>query len=541
MSVDTASAAKQESEVTREAGRRRTFAVISHPDAGKSTLTEALALHAAAISSAGAVHGKGDRKGVTSDWLEMEQDRGISITSAALRIDYEGCVLNLVDTPGHADFSEDTYRVLSAVDCAIMLLDSAKGLEAQTLKLFDVCRARKMPVITFVNKWDRPGREPLELLDEIEQRIGLRPTPLNWPVGIAGDFRGLVDRRSGTYTRMIRTPGGAHKAVEEVVDADKAAEMEGEAWIQAGEEIELLEALGADFDEESFMAGRSSPVLFGAALPNFGVGQLLRAVVELAPAPAPKADDRERPRPVSEPFSGQVFKMQANMDKNHRDRMAFVRISSGRFDRGMVLTHAPTGRPFATKYTQAVFGSDRTTIETAYPGDVIALVNAQALAVGDTLYDGPKVVFPAIPSFAPEHFVVARSKDASKYKQFQRGIAQLDAEGVVQVLTSDVRGEQAPVLAAVGPLQFDVVRHRMEHEFRSPVETSPLDYSVARRTDEESAPKLHALSGAEVLRRRGDGELLVLVHNKWRLRVIERDNPDLFMEPLLAGGVAEGE
>ena len=541
MSVDTASAAKQESEVTREAGRRRTFAVISHPDAGKSTLTEALALHAAAISSAGAVHGKGDRKGVTSDWLEMEQDRGISITSAALRIDYEGCVLNLVDTPGHADFSEDTYRVLSAVDCAIMLLDSAKGLEAQTLKLFDVCRARKMPVITFVNKWDRPGREPLELLDEIEQRIGLRPTPLNWPVGIAGDFRGLVDRRGGTYTRMIRTPGGAHKAVEEVVDADKAAEIEGEAWVQAGEEVELLEALGADFDEESFMAGQSSPVLFGAALPNFGVGQLLRAVVELAPAPAPKVDDRDRPRPVSEPFSGQVFKMQANMDKNHRDRMAFVRISSGRFDRGMVLTHAPTGRPFATKYTQAVFGSDRTTIETAYPGDVIALVNAQALAVGDTLYDGPKVVFPAIPSFAPEHFVVARAKDASKYKQFQRGIAQLDAEGVVQVLTSDVRGEQAPVLAAVGPLQFDVVRHRMEQEFRSPVETSPLEYSVARRTDEESAPKLHALSGAEVLRRRGDGELLVLVHNKWRLRVIERDNPDLFMEPLLAGGVAEGE
>jgi peptide chain release factor 3 len=244
---------------------------------------------------------------------------------------------------------------------------------------------------------------------------------------------------------------------------------------------------------------------------------------------------------VAEPFSGQVFKMQANMDKNHRDRMAFVRISSGRFDRGMVLTHAATGRPFATKYTQAVFGSDRTTIETAFPGDVIALVNAQALAVGDTLYDGPKVVYPPIPSFAPEHFVVARAKDASKYKQFQRGIAQMDAEGVVQVLTSDVRGEQAPVLAAVGPLQFDVVRHRMEHEFRAPIETSPLDYSVARRTDAESAPALHALSGAEVLRRRGDGELLVLVHNKWRLRVIERDHPALFMEPLLAGGVDEGE
>ncbi len=541
MSVDTAGATKQESEVAHEAERRRTFAVISHPDAGKSTLTEALALHAAAISSAGAVHGKGDRKGVTSDWMDMEQDRGISITSAALRIDYDDRVLNLLDTPGHADFSEDTYRVLSAVDCAIMLLDSAKGLEPQTLKLFDVCRARRMPVITFVNKWDRPGREPLELLDEIEQRIGLRPTPLNWPVGIAGDFRGLVDRTNGTYTKMTRTPGGAQKAIEEVLDTGRAAEVELDAWDQAQEEIELLEALGADFDYESFMAGESSPVLFGAALSNFGVGQLLDTIVGRAPAPSAKVDDRDRPRQVGQPFSGQVFKMQANMDKNHRDRMAFVRVSSGRFDRGMVLTHAPTGRPFATKYTQAVFGSDRSTIDTAFPGDVIALVNAHALSVGDTLFDGPKVSFPPIPSFAPEHFVVARAVDAGKYKQFQRGIAQLDAEGVVQVLTSDVRGEQAPVLAAVGPLQFDVVRHRMEQEFRSPVETSPLEYSVARRTDEASAPTLHALSGAEVLRRRSDGELLVLVHNKWRLRVIERDHPALFMEALLAGGVDENE
>ncbi|MFD3688992.1 peptide chain release factor 3, partial [Nocardiopsis sp. NPDC058631] len=295
----------------------------------------------------------------------------------------------------------------------------------------------------------------------------------------------------------------------------------------------------ADFDPESFLAGESSPVLFGAALSNFGVGQLLETIVDLAPTPSAKPDEKGEPRPVTQPFSGQVFKMQANMDKNHRDRMAFLRISSGRFDRGMVLTHASTGRPFATKYSQAVFGSERSTIDTAYPGDVIALVNAQALAVGDTLYEGPKVVYPPIPSFAPEHFVVARAVDAGKYKQFQRGIAQMDAEGVVQVLTSDVRGEQAPVLAAVGPLQFDVVKHRMEHEFRAPIEASPLEYSVARRTDAESAPVLHALSGAEVLRRRSDGELLVLVHNKWRLKVIERDHPALFMEPLLAGGVEE--
>ncbi|GAB3207356.1 peptide chain release factor 3 [Marinactinospora thermotolerans] len=540
MSAPTETPTNKPAETLSEAARRRTFAVISHPDAGKSTLTEALALHAAAITSAGAVHGKGDRRGVTSDWMEMEQARGISITSAALRIDYGGCVLNLLDTPGHADFSEDTYRVLAAVDCAIMLLDSAKGLEPQTLKLFDVCRARKVPVITFVNKWDRPGREPLELLDEIEQRIGLRPTPLNWPVGIAGDFRGLIDRSDDSYTKLHRTPGGATVAQEERLDHDRAAEIEQDAWIQAREELELLGEIGADYDEESFLAGVSSPVLFGAALPNFGVGQLLRALIDLAPAPSPQADAAGVPRPIEAPFSGLVFKMQANMDKAHRDRMAFVRVCSGRFDRGMVLTHAATGRPFATKYTQAVFGAERHTIDTAFPGDVIALVNAQALRVGDTLYEGPKVEFPPIPSFAPEHFAVARALDAGRYKQFRRGIEQLDTEGVVQVLVSDVRGEQAPVLAAVGPLQFDVVKHRMEHEFRAPIELAHLDYGLARRTDAASAPILHGLSGAEVLTRRLDGELLVLVHNKWRLRVIERDNPGLVLEPLLAGGVEDG-
>src|SRR5690625_5297770 len=402
MSVDTADAARQGAVAAHEAAKRRTFAVISHPDAGKSTLTEALALHSQAISSAGAVHGKGQRRGVASDWMAMEQDRGISITSAALRIDYGDCVLNLLDTPGHADFSEDTYRVLSAVDCAIMLLDSAKGLEAQTLKLFDVCRARRMPVITFVNKWDRPGREPLELLDEIEQRIGLRPTPMNWPVGIAGDFRGLIDRTDASYTKLTRTPGGATRAVEERMAPEQAAEVEGAEWGQAQEEIEVLGEIGAQFDEPSFLAGESSPVLFGAALPNFGVSQLLEALVRLAPAPADPVDSQGANRAVGAPFSGQVFKMQANMDQAHRDRMAFLRIGSGRFERGMVLTHGATGRPFATKYTQTVFGSERSTIETAYPGDVIALVNAAALSVGDTLYAGPKVEFSPIPSFAPE-------------------------------------------------------------------------------------------------------------------------------------------
>jgi peptide chain release factor 3 len=527
------------SKVLAEAGRRRAFAVISHPDAGKSTLTEALALHASAITQAGAVHGKAGRRGVTSDWMAMERARGISITSAALRFDYRDMVLNLLDTPGHADFSEDTYRVLSAVDGAVMLLDSAKGLEPQTLKLFDVCRSRGVPVITFVNKWDRPGREPLELLDEIEQRIGLRPAPVNWPVGVAGDFRGLIERASGEYTTFTRTPGGAGRALETRLDAAAAAERDGEAYAAAQEELALLDEIYTPgVDMASFLAGVSSPVLFGAALPNFGVRRLLDVVTELAPPPDAREDIKGEPRPVDAPFSGLVFKVQANMDPAHRDRMAFVRVCSGRFERGMVLTHAATGRPFATKYAQSMFGQDRETVEEAFPGDVIGLVNATALRPGDTLYAGEvPVEFPPIPSFAPEHFAVVRGKEAGKQKQFRRGIEQLDTEGVVQVLSSDLRGDQAPVLAAVGPLQYDVVLHRLEHEFGARADLDHLDYTLARRTDAEGARILAGQRATEVLTRRHDGALLALFSDKWRLGQVQREHPDILLEPLIA---AEG-
>jgi peptide chain release factor 3 len=535
-----------DSRVLAEATKRRTFAVISHPDAGKSTLTEALALHASAITHAGAVHGKAGRRGVTSDWMAMERARGISITSAALRFDYQSTMLNLLDTPGHADFSEDTYRVLSAVDCAIMLLDSAKGLEPQTLKLFDVCRSRSVPVITFVNKWDRPGREPLELLDEIEQRIGLRPAPVNWPVGVAGDFRGLIERTTGNYITFTRTPGGAGRALETRLDADAAAARDGDAFVTAQEELALLDEIYGelgdadgrldDFDMESFLAGVTSPVLFGAALPNFGVRRLLDAVTTYAPPPAMRTDIKGEPRPVDAPFSGLVFKVQANMDPAHRDRMAYVRVCSGRFERGMVLTHAATGRPFATKYAQSMFGQDRETVEEAFPGDVIGLVNATALRPGDTLYAGDiPVEFPPIPSFAPEHFAVVRGKEAGKQKQFRRGIEQLDTEGVVQVLASDLRGDQAPVLAAVGPLQFDVVLDRLEHEFGSRAELDHLNYTMARRTDADGVRALAGQRAVEVLTRRHDGAILALFSDKWRLGQVKREHPEIMLEPLIAG------
>ena len=516
-----------------EAARRRSFAVISHPDAGKSTLTEALALHAKVISQAGAVHGKGDRRGTVSDWMSMERDRGISITSAALEFSYRDVVVNLLDTPGHADFSEDTYRVLSAVDSAVMLIDAAKGLEPQTMKLFEVCRHRGIPLVTVINKWDRPGKDALDLMDEITERTGLVPTPLTWPVGIAGDFRGVVERSSGDYLRFTRTAGGATAAPEERLSPAQAAALEGQAWETAAEESELLSATGADLDVDSFLSGATTPVLFGSAVSNFGVRALLDALVELAPAPAPRPDVTGVPRPLDAPFSAFVFKVQAGMNTAHRDRLAFVRVCSGVFERGMVVTHAPTGRPFATKYAQQVFGRERTTVDLAYPGDVVGLVNATALRVGDSLYTEDPVTYPPMPTFAPEHFAVVRAEDSGKYKQFRRGIEQLDSEGVVQVLRSDLRGEQAPVLAAVGPMQFEVVEHRMSTEFGSAVHLERLDYTLARRTDAESAPVLSRARGAEVLSR-SDGELLAVFTDRWRLQTIARENPDAVLEPLVA-------
>jgi peptide chain release factor 3 len=533
-------------EVVTEARRRRTFAVISHPDAGKSTLTEALALHARVIGEAGAVHGKAGRKGVVSDWMEMEKTRGISITSAALQFEYtprhptdpdsagtsdhDAVVINLLDTPGHADFSEDTYRVLAAVDCAVMLLDAAAGLEPQTLKLFDVCRHRGIPVITFINKWDRPGKHALDLCDELETRIGLTPTPLMWPVGEAGYFTGLLDRRAGTMSTFKRAPGGARISEERTLTPAEAQAAHAEEWRAANDEVGLL----SELDLPSFHAGRTTPLLFGAAVANIGVRHLLETLAELAPPPSPRPDKDGDARELDEPFSGYVFKVQAGMDRAHRDRVAFVRVCSGKFERGSVVTHAGTGRPFATKYAQAMFGRDRETLDVAYPGDIIGLVNASALTPGATLYaESAPVEFPPIPSFAPEHFAVVRAKDTGKSKQFRKGIAQLEQEGVVQVLRSDLHGDAAPIMAAVGPLQFEVSAHRMEHEFSAAVTLEHLPYSLARVTSRADVGVLDAERGCEVAER-GDGVVLALFTDRWRMESVRRSHPTVVLEPLVA-------
>jgi peptide chain release factor 3 len=528
--------------ISAEARRRRTFAVISHPDAGKSTLTEALVLHARVITEAGAIHGKAGRRSTVSDWMEMEKARGISITSTALQFPYtspsgQDCVINLLDTPGHADFSEDTYRVLTAVDCAVMLIDAAKGLEPQTLKLFEVCRLRRIPIITVINKWDRPGRDPLELMDEIQARIGLHPTPLTWPVGIAGDFKGVLDRRSGDFIRFTRTAGGATAAPEEHLAPDAAAASAGVDWANAVEESELLAADGADYDRDTFLGCESTPVLFTSAALNFGVNQLLDVLVQLAPSPNGQLDvDGER-RATESPFSAFVFKVQAGMDSAHRDRIAYARVCSGTFERGEVLTHATTGKPFVTKYAQSVFGQQRSTLDTAWPGDVIGLANANSLRPGDTLYRDIPVHYPPIPSFSPEHFAVVRGTDPSKHKQFRKGIEQMEQEGVVQVLRSDRRGDQAPVFAAVGPMQFEVATHRMAAELSAPISLEFLPYTVARAVDAEGAEAFKGQPSVEVFTRT-DGVLLALFSTKWRLEGFQRDNPDVKLRSLVAAGDA---
>lgn len=544
--------------IASEATRRRTFAVIAHPDAGKSTLTEALALHAHIINEAGAVHGKGNRKATVSDWMEMEKERGISVASSALQFEYapenhegEPFMINLVDTPGHADFSEDTYRVLTAVDAAVMLIDAAKGLEPQTLKLFRVCKARGLPIITVINKWDRVGREPLELVDEILNEIQLQPTPLYWPVGIAGDFRGLAhineDGEADNYIHFIRTAGGSTIAPEEHYDPSDAEAKEGDAWETAVEEAELLAADGALHDQELFEQCITSPLIFASAMLNFGVHQILDTLCAIAPAPRsrdsdPKAIEAagsggaaaiDETREITDDFSGVIFKVQAGMDRKHRDNLAFMRVVSGEFERGMQVSHAQSGRSFSTKYALTVFGRTRDTVDSAFPGDIVGLVNAGSLAPGDTIYAGKKVQFKPMPQFAPEAFRILRAKSLGDYKAFRKGLDQLAAEGVVQILRNETRGDAAPVMAAVGPMQFEVMQARMEVEYNVETVTEHIPYSVARRTDAESAPELGRQRGVEIFTRT-DGELIALFGDKWKLAFVEKEHPELTIEPLVA-------
>ena len=522
-------------------GRRRNFAIISHPDAGKTTLTEKLLLYGGAIQQAGAVKAKGEQRKVTSDWMELEKQRGISITSTVLQFDYAGSTVNLLDTPGHQDFSEDTYRTLAAADNAVMLEDAAKGLEPQTRKLFEVCRMRRIPIFTFINKMDRPGREPLELLDEIESELDLACWPVNWPIGSGDRFRGVIDRRSRQVVLFERAERG-RQSEEKVLSAEEARAsglVEAELLDAALEELELLEGAGAELDLELVHAGELSPVFFGSAMTNFGVRPFLDAFLELAQKPTPRQSSGGLVEPVAPGFSGFVFKLQANMDPRHRDRVAFVRVCSGRFEKDMTVQHARTGRAIRLSRPQKLFGQDREVVEDAYPGDVIGLNNPGMFAIGDTLYLGSKVEYEGIPCFSPEIFSWLRNPNPSAFKNFRKGVNELREEGAVQILYDTDESKRDPILAAVGQLQLEVVQYRLENEYGVQTRLEPLGFQVARWVN-GGWPALEAVGRIFNCKTVRDcwGRPVLLFKNEWNLNQLREDHPDLELStvaPVVSG------
>jgi peptide chain release factor 3 len=521
--------------------RRRNFAIISHPDAGKTTLTEKLLLYGGAIQQAGAVKAKGEQRKVTSDWMELEKQRGISITSTVLQFDYAGSTINLLDTPGHQDFSEDTYRTLAAADNAVMLEDAAKGLEPQTRKLFEVCRMRRIPIFTFINKMDRPGREPLELLDEIEQELGLACWPVNWPIGGGDRFRGVIDRRSRQVILFERAERGRQAGERRLaLDAPELAELvEPELLEQALEELELLDGAGAELDLEAVHAGALSPVFFGSAMTNFGVRPFLDAFLDLAQRPTARTARGGLVDPLRPEFSGFVFKLQANMDPRHRDRVAFVRVCSGRFEKDMNVRHARSGRTIRLSRPQKLFGQEREVVEDAYPGDVIGLNNPGMFAIGDTLYVGPKVEYEGIPCFSPEIFSWLRNPNPSAFKNFRKGVQELREEGAVQVLHDTDPSRRDPILAAVGQLQLEVVQYRLENEYGVQTRLEPMEFTVARWVG-GGWPALESvgrLFNCRTVRDSWDRPVL-LFRNEWNLNQLVEDHPELELSavaPVVSG------
>ncbi len=487
--------------IEEQVKRRRTFAIISHPDAGKTTLTEKLLLYGGAIHLAGAVRAKASQRHTTSDWMEIEKQRGISISTSVLQFEYEGTIINLLDTPGHKDFSEDTYRTLMAADAAVMLIDAAKGVEPQTRKLFEVCRMRGIPIFTFINKMDRPSREPLDLLDELEKVLGIRSCPMTWPIGSGDRFRGVYDRGSKEILFFQKDTDHKGKKIEPkklqgVEDPEFLKSLGGEKndtyeaeelYNQFKAELELLEMAGDAFDWDRVLKGELSPVFFGSAMNNFGVERFLTRFIELAPTPAPRIgytdqqSDGAPVDPVNPKFSCFVFKIQANMDPAHRDRVAFVRICSGHFERNMAVKHSRLEKDIKLAMPVSFFGQERVVVEEAWPGDVIGLVDtSSSLRIGDTLSEIKTLEYKGVPSFSPEHFCQLVIKDPMKRKQLQKGVDQLSEEGVVQIYKQRGLGDKDPVLGAVGALQFEVLQHRLQAEYGVDVRIEKMGFTHAR-------------------------------------------------------------
>ena len=511
--------------------QRRNFAIISHPDAGKTTLTEKLLLYGGAIHQAGAVKARQAQRKATSDWMEMEKQRGISITSTVLQFKYQNFQINLLDTPGHQDFSEDTYRTLAAADNAVMLIDVAKGLEPQTRKLFEVCRLRSLPIFTFINKLDRPGREALELLDEIEKELGLPTYAVNWPIGMGDRFKGVFDRQKREVHLFERRDHGSKVAQETIMKLDDPRLeklLDAELYAQLQEDLELLHELGGELDLEAVHAGQMTPVFFGSAMSNFGVELFLENFLKYALEPGGRNSSLGILEPTYPEFTGFVFKLQANMDPKHRDRVAFVRVCTGKFEKDMVVSHARTGKTVRLSRPQKLFAQDRESIEEAYPGDVIGLNNPGVFAIGDTIYNGQKLEYEGIPCFSPELFSYLKNPNPSKFKQFQKGIQELREEGAVQIMYSLDEFRREPILAAVGQLQFEVVQFRMLSEYGVETTLEGLGYSLARWVAGgwPAIEKAGRVFNTLTVKDNWDRPVLLL-KNSWNLQQIMGDHPEL--------------
>lgn len=520
-------------DVAYESGRRRTFAIISHPDAGKTTLTEKLLLYSGMIAVAGMVRARKGGRATSSDWMALEQERGISVSASAMQFPYKDALINVLDTPGHQDFSEDTYRTLTAADSAVMVLDAAKGVEAQTRKLFAVCRMQKTPILTFINKMDLPGKEPLALLQEVEDVLGIAASPLCWPIGSGASFRGIVYPESRQVLLFSRSQiGGAGKAnfrslsLSEAVSSGELDQAEGAAL---EEELELLAVAGNPFDPERYLAGEQTPVFFGSALTNFGVEPFFDRFTQLAPAPhayrATTTAGEEIPvDPVTTPFSAYVFKIQANMNPRHRDSMAYLRVCSGRFERDMVVRHHRSGKEVRLARSYSMVAQDRTTVDVAYPGDIIGVINPGVFAIGDTVSLRGGFNFRPMPQFPPEVVAQIRPTDVLRHKSFEKGISQLASEGAVQILRSYRNPKDPPLVAAVGRLQFEVLQFRLKDEYgvTSAVDILPYKFSLYVHGD---ATKLTLPLGA-MLGLDSRDRVVALLKAEWEKNYLREKNPN---------------
>ncbi|EPR09191.1 peptide chain release factor 3 [Ruminiclostridium papyrosolvens] len=519
-------------EIKKEVSRRKTFAIISHPDAGKTTLTEKLLLYGGAIRLAGSVKARKANKYAVSDWMEIEKQRGISVTSSVMQFEYNDYCINILDTPGHQDFSEDTYRTLVAADSAVMLIDGAKGVEAQTIKLFHVCKMRGIPIFTFVNKMDRASKDPFELMEEIEQVLGIRSYPMNWPIGTEGDFKGIYNRK---LSQIELFDGGSHgqtqvsSTVGKVDDKIFADLLGSHYHDKLCEDIELLDMAGDEFDKEKIRSGELTPMFFGSAMTNFGVQPFLESFLELAPSPGIKTTSNGEIDPESDKFSGFIFKIQANMNPTHRDRLAFIRICSGKFTKGMTVKHVNAGKDVRLSQPQQFMAQERTIVEEAYPGDIIGLFDPGIFNLGDTLYEGNgNVRFEGIPIFPAEFFARVSPADTMKRKQFIKGIDQLSEEGAIQVFKQIDIGIEALIIGVVGALQFEVLEYRLKNEYGVSLRVQNLPFRHARWIENEGLdPRKLNLPSTSIIVEDKEGRNSILFENEWSIRMAEERNKDL--------------